>query len=135
MPNTHPIRNIIEARWTNPLAGALVGVYRAELQSLYETFRLVSRGLVQRHSRAAQECQDHASVGGCSHFPRTALQTVRSCFGFLLLKCLMTSPASFPVVLHQYFVETYAEPTYWMAARKAFSTSAAVMSMVGYIVG
>ncbi|KAI9000757.1 hypothetical protein BD414DRAFT_405932 [Trametes punicea] len=41
----------------------------------------------------------------------------------------------FPPVLHEWFIETFPEPTVWLASRTAYSRTAAVMSMVGYILG
>ncbi|TBU47261.1 hypothetical protein BD309DRAFT_856414 [Dichomitus squalens] len=41
----------------------------------------------------------------------------------------------FPPVLHEWFVETFSEPSVWLASRTAYSRTAAVMSMVGYILG
>ena len=41
----------------------------------------------------------------------------------------------FPPVLHEWFVETFSEPSLWLASRTAYSRTAAVMSMVGYILG
>ncbi|KAL6309800.1 hypothetical protein BKA93DRAFT_723405 [Sparassis latifolia] len=41
----------------------------------------------------------------------------------------------FPPVFHDWFVETFPEPTAWLASRLAYSRTAAVMSMVGFIVG
>lgn len=37
--------------------------------------------------------------------------------------------------MHEWFVETFPEPSYWLASRMAYSRTAAVMSMVGYILG
>ncbi|KAI0660728.1 hypothetical protein C8Q70DRAFT_912237 [Cubamyces menziesii] len=41
----------------------------------------------------------------------------------------------FPPVMHEWFIETFPEPTVWLASRTAYSRTAAVMSMVGYILG
>ncbi|TPX33900.1 hypothetical protein SmJEL517_g03296 [Synchytrium microbalum] len=41
----------------------------------------------------------------------------------------------YPPVLHEWFVESFPEPTAWLAARSAYASSCAVMSMVGVIVG
>ncbi|KAI1796128.1 hypothetical protein LXA43DRAFT_880633 [Ganoderma leucocontextum] len=41
----------------------------------------------------------------------------------------------FPPVLHEWFVETFSEPSLWLASRTAYNRTAAVMSMVGYILG
>ncbi|KAH9855081.1 hypothetical protein C2E23DRAFT_725567 [Lenzites betulinus] len=41
----------------------------------------------------------------------------------------------FPPVLHEWFIETFPEPSTWLASRTAYSRTAAVMSMVGYILG
>ncbi|KAI0776189.1 hypothetical protein BD413DRAFT_469293 [Trametes elegans] len=41
----------------------------------------------------------------------------------------------FPPVLHEWFIETFPEPSVWLASRTAYSRTAAVMSMVGYVVG
>ncbi|TPX39347.1 hypothetical protein SeMB42_g06371 [Synchytrium endobioticum] len=41
----------------------------------------------------------------------------------------------FPPVLHEWFIETFPEPTRWLSARSAYAGSCAVMSMVGVIVG
>ncbi|CCL98247.1 uncharacterized protein FIBRA_00241 [Fibroporia radiculosa] len=42
---------------------------------------------------------------------------------------------SFPPVFHEWFLETFPEPTAWLASRMAYSRTAAVMSMVGFILG
>ncbi|KAJ3412040.1 serine/threonine-protein kinase M1 [Chytridiales sp. JEL 0842] len=41
----------------------------------------------------------------------------------------------FPPVFHEWFLETFPEPTKWFASRLAYAATVAVMSMVGYIVG
>ncbi|KAI8805845.1 ataxia telangiectasia and Rad3 related, isoform CRA_a [Cladochytrium replicatum] len=40
-----------------------------------------------------------------------------------------------PPVFHEWFVETFPEPTRWFASRRAYSTTTAVISMVGHILG
>ncbi|KAK5718407.1 serine/threonine-protein kinase M1 [Elasticomyces elasticus] len=42
---------------------------------------------------------------------------------------------SFPAILHEWFTETYSDPEIWFAARLRYARSAAVMSMVGHILG
>ena len=41
----------------------------------------------------------------------------------------------YPPLFHEWFVERFPEPTQWLASRNAYSRTAAVMSMVGYILG
>ncbi|KAG6832347.1 hypothetical protein H0H87_001811 [Tephrocybe sp. NHM501043] len=41
----------------------------------------------------------------------------------------------FPPVFHDWFIETFPEPTAWLASRMAYGRTAAVMSMVGFILG
>ncbi|KAF8076761.1 hypothetical protein FPV67DRAFT_1472577 [Lyophyllum atratum] len=41
----------------------------------------------------------------------------------------------FPAVFHDWFVETFPEPTAWLASRMSYGRTAAVMSMVGFILG
>ncbi|RDB19974.1 Serine/threonine-protein kinase atr [Hypsizygus marmoreus] len=41
----------------------------------------------------------------------------------------------FPPVFHEWFVETFPEPTAWLAGRITYARTAAVMSMVGFILG
>lgn len=43
--------------------------------------------------------------------------------------------SQFPPVFHEWFVETFPEPSAWLASRLSFARTAAVMSMVGYILG
>lgn len=40
-----------------------------------------------------------------------------------------------PPVFREWFLETFPEPTKWLASRAAYSATTATMSMVGYIVG
>uniref|UniRef100_T1JZU2 Serine/threonine-protein kinase ATR n=2 Tax=Tetranychus urticae TaxID=32264 RepID=T1JZU2_TETUR len=40
-----------------------------------------------------------------------------------------------PTVLGEWFIQTFPDPTSWYMARLAFTRSAAVMSIVGYIIG
>lgn len=40
-----------------------------------------------------------------------------------------------PPVLHHWFTDKYSDPAIWYLARKSFTTTAAVMSIVGYIIG
>ncbi|KAG9015870.1 serine/threonine-protein kinase M1 [Tulasnella sp. JGI-2019a] len=42
---------------------------------------------------------------------------------------------AFSPVFHEWFIETFPEPTAWLGARLAYSRTAAVISMVGYILG
>lgn len=42
---------------------------------------------------------------------------------------------SFPPVFHEWFIETFPEPSAWLASRLAYGRTAAVMSMVGFILG
>ncbi|KAJ6486408.1 hypothetical protein C8R47DRAFT_1216527 [Mycena vitilis] len=46
----------------------------------------------------------------------------------ILIKCL-------PPVFHEWFIETFPEPSAWLASRLAYGRTAAVMSMVGFILG
>lgn len=41
----------------------------------------------------------------------------------------------FPPVLNQWFIDQFSDPAVWYLARKGFTTTAAVMSIVGYIIG
>ncbi|KAF9450926.1 hypothetical protein P691DRAFT_724995 [Macrolepiota fuliginosa MF-IS2] len=41
----------------------------------------------------------------------------------------------FPPVFHEWFLETFPEPSAWLASRTAYGRTAAVMSMVGFILG
>lgn len=43
--------------------------------------------------------------------------------------------AEFPPVLHHWFIDQFSDPAVWYLARKSFTRTAAVMSMVGYIIG
>ena len=45
------------------------------------------------------------------------------------------SRTRFPPVFHEWFLETFTEPSAWLAIRLSFSRTAAVMSMVGFILG
>ncbi|THH23186.1 hypothetical protein EUX98_g7993 [Antrodiella citrinella] len=42
---------------------------------------------------------------------------------------------SYPPVFHEWFIETFPEPSAWLASRLTYSRTAAVMSMVGFILG
>ncbi|KAJ3740901.1 hypothetical protein DFH05DRAFT_1404822 [Lentinula detonsa] len=41
----------------------------------------------------------------------------------------------FPPVFHEWFIETFPEPTAWLNSRLTYARTAAVMSMVGFILG
>ncbi|KAI0700624.1 hypothetical protein BC835DRAFT_1404834 [Cytidiella melzeri] len=41
----------------------------------------------------------------------------------------------FPPVFHEWFIETFPEPSAWLASRLAYSRTTAVMCMVGFILG
>ncbi|KAJ7581045.1 hypothetical protein C8J56DRAFT_793738 [Mycena floridula] len=41
----------------------------------------------------------------------------------------------FPPLFHEWFIETFPEPSAWLASRLAYGRTAAVMSMVGFILG
>ncbi|TFK72010.1 hypothetical protein BDN72DRAFT_869695 [Pluteus cervinus] len=41
----------------------------------------------------------------------------------------------FPPVFHEWFLETFPEPTAWLASRLAYGRTGAVMCMVGFILG
>ncbi|KAJ7639483.1 hypothetical protein FB45DRAFT_977215 [Roridomyces roridus] len=43
--------------------------------------------------------------------------------------------SQFPPVFHEWFIETFPEPSAWLASRLAYGRTAAVMSMVGFILG
>lgn len=42
---------------------------------------------------------------------------------------------SFPPIFHEWFIETFPEPSAWLSSRLAYGRTAAVMSMVGFILG
>ncbi len=42
---------------------------------------------------------------------------------------------NYPPVFHEWFIETFPEPTAWLASRLTYGRTAAVMSMVGFILG
>lgn len=62
-----------------------------------------------------------------------------------LEKCLLTEQPgraferdilkAFPPTFHDWFVEKFAEPSQWFAARMSYSRTLAVMSMVGFVLG
>ncbi|EPQ58953.1 hypothetical protein GLOTRDRAFT_70000 [Gloeophyllum trabeum ATCC 11539] len=41
----------------------------------------------------------------------------------------------YPPVFHEWFIETFPEPSAWLASRSTYGRTAAVMSMVGFILG
>ncbi|GJJ07321.1 hypothetical protein Clacol_001522 [Clathrus columnatus] len=41
----------------------------------------------------------------------------------------------YPPVFHEWFLDTFPEPTAWLTSRLSFARTAAVMSMVGFILG
>ncbi|KAJ3161128.1 serine/threonine-protein kinase M1 [Geranomyces michiganensis] len=41
----------------------------------------------------------------------------------------------FPAIFHEWFLETFPEPTQWLSSRLAYASTMAVMSMIGYVVG
>ncbi|KAJ3317785.1 serine/threonine-protein kinase M1 [Boothiomyces sp. JEL0866] len=41
----------------------------------------------------------------------------------------------FPPVFHEWFLSNFPEPTKWLASRRAYTSTVAAMSMVGFIVG
>ncbi|SPO21770.1 related to serine-protein kinase atr [Ustilago trichophora] len=43
--------------------------------------------------------------------------------------------AKFPPVFHEWFLATFPDPTAWLQARSAYARTAAVMSMVGFVLG
>ena len=58
---------------------------------------------------------------------------------FLFYSILWTTEAEvcprFPPVFHEWFVETFPEPSAWLSSRLMYGRTAAVMSMVGFILG
>ncbi|EMD40504.1 hypothetical protein CERSUDRAFT_44292 [Gelatoporia subvermispora B] len=42
---------------------------------------------------------------------------------------------SFPPIFHEWFTETFPEPSAWLSSRLSYSRTAAVMSMIGFILG
>ena len=48
---------------------------------------------------------------------------------------LRTAITSYMPVFHEWFIETFPEPTAWLASRLTYGRTAAVMSMVGFILG
>jgi hypothetical protein len=48
---------------------------------------------------------------------------------------LISRLARFPPVFHEWFLETFPEPSTWLAGRLVYTRSAAVMSMIGFILG
>jgi serine/threonine-protein kinase ATR len=66
----------------------------------------------------------------------------------VLVKCVLLCRESLPVidfsddalcrfkpVFHEWFLEAFPEPSAWLRARLAYSRTAAVMSMVGFVLG
>ncbi|OCH94317.1 hypothetical protein OBBRIDRAFT_823598 [Obba rivulosa] len=41
----------------------------------------------------------------------------------------------FPPIFHEWFTETFPEPTAWLASRLSYTRTAAVMSIIGFILG
>lgn len=41
----------------------------------------------------------------------------------------------YPPIFHEWFIETFPEPSAWFASRVSYGRTAAVMSMVGFILG
>jgi phosphatidylinositol kinase/protein kinase (PI-3 family) len=51
------------------------------------------------------------------------------------VQILIMRRARFPPVFHEWFLETFPEPSTWLAGRLVYTRSAAVMSMIGFILG
>lgn len=50
------------------------------------------------------------------------------------LRC-STDSGRFPSVFHEWFLETFPEPSAWLRARLAYARTAAVISIVGFVLG
>jgi hypothetical protein len=50
-------------------------------------------------------------------------------------ECEADVVSRFPPVFHEWFLDTFPEPTAWLASRLAYGRTIAVMSMVGFILG
>lgn len=55
--------------------------------------------------------------------------------GYVLTIVTNIFVCSFPCVFHQWFLDQFPEPTTWLSSRLAYGRTAAVMSMVGFILG
>lgn len=51
------------------------------------------------------------------------------------LLCDLCKWCRFPPIFHEWFVETFPEPSVWLASRLNYGRTMAVMSMVGFILG
>lgn len=51
------------------------------------------------------------------------------------LKSLEVMKALCPPILYKWFLQTFKDPTMWLQARLNYTRTAAVMSMVGHIIG
>lgn len=52
-----------------------------------------------------------------------------------LIELFVSICNEFPPVLHQWFIDQFSDPAVWYLARKTFTTTSGVMSIVGYIIG
>ena len=80
--------------------------------------------------KATAEPDEAAKIFANKVLSQSVLYTRR-----ILVTNTIDNRASFPPVLHEWFIETFPEPSTWLASRTSYSRTAAVMSMVGYILG
>jgi serine/threonine-protein kinase ATR len=99
-----------------------------------------NRTPISQYGNRAQRCKPHLT--------RLRRQTIMRLARYLRRKScqcetdslahglfLISRLARFPPVFHEWFLETFPEPSTWLAGRLVYTRSAAVMSMIGFILG
>src|SRR5882762_461288 len=100
---------------------------------LFLLFNL-TQSVERRHGRNIQEDKGLRRQGGWPNIRFQDSAVVRALSQSCYLHERIFS-CRFPPVFHDWFIETFPEPTAWLASRLAYGRTAAVMSMVGFILG
>jgi hypothetical protein len=118
----------------------LIPLYEAKGQKGWVGRYPINRAPISRRSNRVGSCKPYSKgLGGQMTTRLARYLQMKSC------QCKLINPAKLDVidlktcrfspVFHEWFLETFPEPSTWLTSRLVYTRSAAVMSMVGFILG
>jgi serine/threonine-protein kinase ATR len=131
VPNTIPIRPVLlkgyEAKGIRSWVRGCAALMRAK-HTQARISQIPELNDLYRRSKEASD-KEAAEAFVSKVLPMSAV------YSYSLDVVSLTSRRRYPPVFHDWFVETFPEPSAWLASRLAYGRTAAVMSMVGFILG
>lgn len=130
VPNTIPVRPVLNKYYIARRLGVWVMKPLSVIRRLLNVFSSQSPELIDTTNRIKAQASDVKAV---ELYEKEILAVYDHYFVFDV--AFFYKLDRYKPVFHEWFIETFPEPTAWLASRLTYGRTAAVMSMVGFILG